>query len=88
MHALLHRSRDVCLETSGKYLLGNDKQYSYIFDHMKHRITYLQHDGESGIDPSTIGVQKDSIHIPRIKAAKEWRVTIGLQDLPPEVWLN
>jgi len=52
---------------------------------MKHRITYLLHSGEPGIDPSTIQVTPDSITTGPTKAAQEWRVTIALLDLPNEV---
>ena len=52
---------------------------------MKHRITYLLHDGEPGIDPSTVQVTPDSITTGPTKAAQEWRVTVGLLDLPNEV---
>ena len=52
---------------------------------MKHRITYLVHDGESIPDPENIKVTKDSVAVPPVGAAEEWRVTMGLEDLPQEV---
>ncbi|GAB7342649.1 hypothetical protein MBLNU457_g0808t1 [Dothideomycetes sp. NU457] len=52
---------------------------------MKHRITYLLHEGEPGTDPSTIQVTHDSISSGLTRAASEWRVTVGLLDLPNEL---
>lgn len=52
---------------------------------MKHRITYLLHEGEPGIDPSTVQVTPDSVTSGPTRAVQEWRVTVGLLDLPNEV---
>lgn len=52
---------------------------------MKQRITYLLHEA-GGVDPETLDVGKDSIKLPGLKAAKEWRVTLGTRELPKEVW--
>lgn len=52
---------------------------------MKQRITYLLHEA-GGIDPATLDVGSDSIKLPGLKAAKEWRVTLGTRELPKEVW--
>ena len=52
---------------------------------MKHRITYLVHEEESIPDPESIQVTKDSVSVPPVRAAEEWRVTMGLLDLPQEV---
>ncbi|THW57163.1 PIG-X-domain-containing protein [Aureobasidium pullulans] len=51
---------------------------------MKQRITYLLHEA-GGVDPETLDVGKDSIKLPGLKAAKEWRVTLGTRELPKEV---
>lgn len=52
---------------------------------MKQRITYLLHDA-GGVDPATLDVGSDSIKLPGLKAAKEWRLTVGTRELPKEVW--
>jgi hypothetical protein len=52
---------------------------------MKQRITYLLHEA-GGVDPATLDVDSDSIKLPGLKAAKEWRVTLGTRELPKEVW--
>lgn len=54
---------------------------------MKQRITYLlrKADAQGGVDPDTISVGKDSLRIPRVDAAKEWRITVGASELPQEV---
>jgi hypothetical protein len=52
---------------------------------MKQRITYLLHEA-GGVDPATLDVTGDSIKLPGLKAAKEWRLTLGTRDLPKEVW--
>ncbi|KAG9531599.1 PIG-X-domain-containing protein, partial [Aureobasidium melanogenum] len=51
---------------------------------MKQRITYLLHEA-GGVDPATLDVDSDSIKLPGLKAAKEWRVTLGTRELPKEV---
>lgn len=51
---------------------------------MKQRITYFLRD-ERGIDPATLDVSKDSLQIPGLNAAKEWRITAGVPELPQEV---
>ncbi|KAG9834123.1 PIG-X-domain-containing protein, partial [Aureobasidium melanogenum] len=51
---------------------------------MKQRITYLLHEA-GGVDPATLDVGSDSIKLPGLKAAKEWRVTLGTRELPKEV---
>jgi len=52
---------------------------------MKQRITYLLHEA-GGVDPTTLDVKNDSIKLPGLKAAKEWRLTVGTRELPKEVW--
>ena len=54
---------------------------------MKQRITYLlrQADERGGVDPATLVVDKDSLRIPGLDAAKEWRITVGASELPQEV---
>lgn len=51
---------------------------------MKQRITYLLRDA-GGVDPATLAVGDDSLKIPGLKGAKEWRVTVGVKELPKEV---
>lgn len=51
---------------------------------MKQRVTYLLHES-GGIDPATLDITKDSLKLPGIKAAKEWRITLGTRELPQEV---
>ncbi|KAI5208610.1 hypothetical protein E4T39_01226 [Aureobasidium subglaciale] len=50
---------------------------------MKQRITYLLHEA-GGVDPATLDVSEHSIKLPELKAAKEWRVTLGTRELPKE----
>ncbi|KAI4726762.1 PIG-X-domain-containing protein [Aureobasidium sp. EXF-10728] len=50
---------------------------------MKQRVTYLLHEA-GGVDPTTLDVSNDSIKLPGVKAAKEWRVTLGTRELPKE----
>ncbi|KAF2226533.1 PIG-X [Elsinoe ampelina] len=52
---------------------------------MKERITYLLADGEPGVNPADVLVAEDAIQLPGILAAKEWRITIGVDQLPEEV---
>jgi hypothetical protein len=51
---------------------------------MKQRITYLLHE-PGGIDPASLDITNDSIKLPNLKAAKEWRVTLATKELPQEV---
>lgn len=57
----------------------------YVFLDMKHRITYLLHGADDAVDPKKLDVKKDSLRVPKLDAAKEWRATIGVSDLPQEV---
>ncbi|PSK55771.1 hypothetical protein B9Z65_4649 [Elsinoe australis] len=52
---------------------------------MKERITFLVVDGEEGVNPAEVQVADDSIELPGIVAAKEWRVTLGLDQLPTQI---
>lgn len=54
---------------------------------MKQRITYLVRGTQGGVDPATLVVSKDSLKVPGIDAAKEWRITVGVKELPREVSL-
>ena len=51
---------------------------------MRERVTFI-HGAESAFDPDQIQVNKDSIHIKSLQAAREDRITFGFQDLPQEV---
>ncbi|GAB7347821.1 hypothetical protein MBLNU459_g5358t1 [Dothideomycetes sp. NU459] len=53
---------------------------------MKQRITYVVRDLQEGVDPATLAVSKDSLKIPGLDAAKEWRITVGAKELPKEIW--
>lgn len=55
---------------------------------MKERITFLVVDGEEGVNPAEVQVADDSIELPGIVAAKEWRVTLGLDQLPTQVLIT
>lgn len=50
---------------------------------MRSRITYLLHD-VSQFEPSQIRVEKDSITLNQLDAAKEHRITFGFSELPQE----
>jgi hypothetical protein len=54
---------------------------------MKQRITYLLRkiDQQGGVDPATLAVGSDSLKIPGVDGAKEWRITVGASELPREV---
>lgn len=51
---------------------------------MKQRITYLVHDPVN-FTPEQFGVQDDSFTLNAVNAAKEHRLTFGLDELPQEV---
>lgn len=52
---------------------------------MKQRITYLLPEG-TGIGPADINVGNDSLDFTHAgEAGEEWRLTLGLNDLPEEV---
>ncbi|KAL1302587.1 hypothetical protein AAFC00_002965 [Neodothiora populina] len=55
---------------------------------MKQRITYLLKNAheQGGVDPATLEVSKDSLKIPGLNGAKEWRITVGAKELPQEIW--
>lgn len=52
---------------------------------MKRRITFL-YDSDSTFDPQQLQVEKKSVQIKSLKAAREERWTTNLYDLPQEVW--
>lgn len=56
---------------------------------MKQRVTYLLRNAheQGGVDPATLDVSKESLRIPGLDAAKEWRITVGASELPQEVHL-
>lgn len=51
---------------------------------MRQRITYLQEPQDS-LDPSTLKVTKNSISTKNVVAAREEKITFGLQELPQEL---
>jgi len=55
---------------------------------MKHRVTYLLHEGEPGVDPASLEVEEDRLEVPELRAAREWRTTLGLNELPEEVCIS
>jgi hypothetical protein len=55
---------------------------------MKQRITYLVQDPEV-FSPEQLEVQGRSLALDKVNAAKEHRITFGLNELPKEVcWLG
>lgn len=52
---------------------------------MKERITYILAEGEQGVNPSNVQVSSDSLKLPGLRAAKEWRITLSTKELPREV---
>jgi hypothetical protein len=52
---------------------------------MRQRITFLQRP-EDSIDPKTLKVTKNAISTTNLKAAREDRVTFGLDELPQELY--
>jgi hypothetical protein len=51
---------------------------------MKARITFV-HDPEDAFDPAQLQIQNETLHVNNLKAAREVRITLGLQELPQEV---
>jgi hypothetical protein len=51
---------------------------------MRQRITLL-HQPEDAVDPASIEVTKDSFKVAGIKAAREDRITLGIDELPEEI---
>ena len=54
---------------------------------MKERVTFLNHQGQD-FDPAQLQLQNDSLRLKSLKAAREDRLTIGLDELPQEVYLQ
>ncbi|PNS15861.1 hypothetical protein CAC42_4313 [Sphaceloma murrayae] len=52
---------------------------------MKERITYLLAEGQEGVNPANLRITEDSLRLPGIVAAKEWRVTLSADQLPEEI---
>jgi hypothetical protein len=52
---------------------------------MRQRITLL-HKPEDAIDPSSIKVTSNSLALSGVKAAREDRITFGLDELPREIY--
>jgi hypothetical protein len=53
---------------------------------MKHRITYLVPNPDD-FHPDLLTVEDTSFSVKNLKAAKEHRITLGLNELPQEVCL-
>ncbi|KAL6713062.1 protease B nonderepressible form [Lecanora helva] len=53
---------------------------------MKQRTTFV-HDSEDAFDPKQIRLDRDVVHIESLKAAREDRLTLGLYELPQEIWV-
>ena len=51
---------------------------------MKERITFLHH-ADHAFDPKQLQLQKDSLRVKSLKAARQDRLTLGLDELPQEV---
>lgn len=52
---------------------------------MRQRITFIQDPSES-VDPNKLTVTSDSISTPELVAAREERITFGLDELPQELY--
>jgi hypothetical protein len=52
---------------------------------MKQRTTYIITDPES-THPDNFVLEPQSLHIKTLHAAREDRLTIGYNELPPEIW--
>jgi len=53
---------------------------------MKERITFV-HGSEDAFNPKQLELQKDSLQVRSLKAAREDRITLSLYELPQEVSL-
>jgi len=53
---------------------------------MKERITFV-HGSEDAFNPKQLDLQKDSLQVRSLKAAREDRITLSLYELPQEVSL-
>lgn len=51
---------------------------------MRHRITYIKHP-DTDFDPDSITVSHDAISIEGLRASKEHRITLELEQAPKEV---
>lgn len=51
---------------------------------MRQRITLL-HAPEDAIDPNSVKITSNSLALPLLKAAREDRITFGLEELPQEI---
>lgn len=51
---------------------------------MRERITFI-HGSEDAFNPQQLDVQKKSLQVKSLKAAREDRLTFGLYELPQEV---
>ena len=51
---------------------------------MKERVTFLNHRGQN-FDPAQLQLQNDSLRLKSLKAARQDRLTLGLDELPQEV---
>jgi hypothetical protein len=55
---------------------------------MKERVTYIIRKPEQGFDPSGLEITNSSLAVSSLDAAKEHQVTLGLEELPQEVFLS
>ena len=53
---------------------------------MKRRITFI-HGPDDQFNPEQLDLQKDSLQVKSLKAAREERWTASLSELPQEVWI-
>lgn len=51
---------------------------------MKERVTFLNHQGQD-FEPAQLQLQNDSLRLKSLKAARQDRITLGLDELPQEV---
>src|SRR5450432_4022140 len=83
------QTKQTCANLNTNYLgtlvlffLCNDRHQPI----MRQRITFL-HKPEDAIDPKSIKVTDDSLAFSGLKAAREDRITFGLDELPLEIAL-
>lgn len=55
---------------------------------MKQRITYVVKDPVQGYDPSNLAIAKKSLAVTGLEGAKEHHITLGLHELPSEVFAH
>lgn len=52
---------------------------------MRTRITFMHPPGDQ-FDPTQLRLENDTLHVESLRAAREDRLTVGLDELPQELW--